>query len=97
MQGRREQIIEELRKQEQARNLLRELERRLKEEERPELEEHLARLERLGESLPEGHMARLLIESAVGSARARDASKSGSDVSRCRPAIEGESRRCAVP
>jgi hypothetical protein len=46
-------------------------------------------LERLAGSFPEGHMARLLIESAVGSARMRDARKAGSEVSRSRSAIEG--------
>ena len=89
MQEQREQMIEELRKQEQARDLLTELERRLKGEDRPQLEDHLTQLERLAESLPEAHMARLLIESAVGSVRAREARKSGSDVSRARSAIEG--------
>jgi hypothetical protein len=90
MQERREQMVEELRKQEQARDLLREVEGRLKGEDSPEVEDHLTRLERLAGSFPEGHMARLLIESAVGSARARDARKAGSDVSRSRSAIEGE-------
>ncbi len=89
MQEGREQMIEELRKQERARDLLQELERRLKREESPDFEDHLTQLERLAGSFPEGHMARLLIESAVGSVRARDASKSGSDVSRSRSAIEG--------
>jgi len=88
MQERREQMIEELRKQEQARDLLQELEGRLRGEE-TELEDHLSRLERLSESWPEGHMARLLIESAVGSVRARDPRKAGSDVSRSRSAMEG--------
>lgn len=59
------------------------------EENRPDLENHLARLDRLAGSLPEGHNVRLLIESAVGSARARDARKAGSDVSRSRSAVEG--------
>lgn len=89
MQERHEQMTEELRKQERARDLLRELERRLKGQEHPELEEHLAQLERLSESLPEAHMARLVIESAVGSVRTRDARKSGSDVSRARSVMEG--------
>ena len=88
-QEQREQMIEELRKHEQARDLLRELEGRLKGADRPEVEDHLTRLERLAESLPEGHMARLLIESAVGSVRARDARKAGSDVSRSRSGMEG--------
>lgn len=87
----REQMVEELRKQEQARDLLREAERRLgpKGPDSPELEDQLTQLERLAESLPEDHMARLLIESAVGSARGREARKSGSDISRARSAIEG--------
>ncbi len=89
MQGRREQLVEELRKAERARDLLRELERRLKEEDRPDLEQHLTRLEQLEQSLPESHNVRLLVESAVGSARARGARKAGSDVSRSRSVIEG--------
>ena len=89
MQGRREQLIEELRKSEQARDLLRELERRLKGEDRPDLERHLTQLDGLAEGLPEPHSVRLLIESAVGSARARGARKAGSDVSRSRSVIEG--------
>jgi hypothetical protein len=89
MQERREQMVEELRKLEQARDLLRDLEGRLKGEDRPEVEDHLTRLERLAGSFPEGHMARLLIESAAGSVRARDARKAGSEVSRSRSAIEG--------
>lgn len=59
------------------------------EENLSDLENHLARLDRLAGSLPEGHNVRLLIESAVGSARARDARKAGSDVSRSRSAVEG--------
>lgn len=91
MQERHEQMTEELRKQERARDLLREVERRLdpKRDDSSGLEDHLTELERLAGSFPEPHMARLLIESAVGSARAREASKSGSDVSRSRSAIEG--------
>ncbi len=91
MEERREQMVEELRKQEQARDLLREVERRLnpKGEDNQDVEDHLNRLERLAGSFPEDHMARLLIESAVGSARTYRASKAGSDVSRSRSAIEG--------
>lgn len=89
MQERREQMVEELRKLEQARDLLREVEESLaREGSAPE--DHLTQLERLGESFPEGHMARLLVESAVGSARARSAIKAGSEVSRSRSGIEGE-------
>ena len=90
MQDRHEQMVEELRKQERARDLLRELERRLKGEERPDLEQHLTQLDKLAESFPEAHMARLLIESAVASARTARSAKAGSDVSRSRSAIEGE-------
>lgn len=89
MEERREQMVEELRKEEQARDLLSEVEERLRGE-NPELEGHLTRLERLAGSWPEGHMARLLIESAVGSARTHDATKASADVSRSRSAIEGE-------
>jgi len=89
MQERREQMVEELRKEERARDLLREIERRLRGGDRPDLEEHLTQLDRLAESWPEWHMPRLLIESAVGAARTRDASKSGSDVSRSRSVMEG--------
>jgi hypothetical protein len=89
-QERREQMIEELRKLEQARDLLREVEGRLRGGDSSEVEDHLGRLERLAGSWPEGHMARLVIESAVGSARARRAGKAYSDVSRSRSTIEGE-------
>ena len=91
MQNRHEQMVEELRKQERARDLLKELERRLKVEERPDLEQHLTQLDKLAESLPAADMApRLLIESAVASARTARSAKAGSDVSRSRSAIEGE-------
>jgi uncharacterized protein HemY len=91
MQGqeRREQLVEELRKSEQARDLLKELERRLKEEDRPDLEHQLTQLDELAQSLPEPHSVRLLVESAVGSARAHRAPKAGSNVSRSRSVIEG--------
>jgi hypothetical protein len=90
MEERHEQMTEELRKLEQARDLLREVEGRLRGRDSPEVEDHLTQLERLAESFPEGHMARLLIESAVGNARAHRAGKAFSDVSRFRSAIEGE-------
>jgi hypothetical protein len=90
VQERLEQKKEELRKLEQARDLLREVEGRLRGGGGPEVEDRLTRLERLAGSWPEGHMARLLIESAVGSARAHRAGKAYSDVSRSRSAIEGE-------
>ena len=83
-------MVEELHKEEQARDLLREIERRLRGGDHPELEDHLTQLDRLVESWPEGHMPRLLIESAVGSARTQDSIRAGSDVSRSRSAIEGE-------
>ena len=66
MQGRRERMVEELRKEERALALLREVEQRLKEGDSSELEEYLRQLDRLVESWPEGHMPRLLTESAVG-------------------------------
>ena len=92
-QEQRDQMTEELRKLEQARDLLREVEGRLRGGDSSEVEDHLGRLERLERlagSWPEGHMARLVIESAVGSARARRAGKAYSDVSRSRSTIEGE-------
>ena len=90
VQDRLEQMTEELRKLEEARDLLREVEGRLRRGGGPEVEDRLTRLERLAGSWPEGHMARLLVESAVGSARAYRAGKAYSDVSRSRSAIEGE-------
>jgi fructose-1,6-bisphosphatase/inositol monophosphatase family enzyme len=88
-QGRREQLVQELRTAERARDLLTELERRLKEENRPELEQQLTQLDRLAESLPEGHNVRLLVESAAGSARTRGARRAGSAASRSRSVVEG--------
>ena len=90
MQDRREQMVEELRKQERARDLLKDLERRLKGEDRPDLDSQLIQLDQLAETFPEPHMTRLLIESAVHNARTARGSKAGSDVSRSRSAIEGE-------
>ena len=83
IQERREQLLQELRKAEQARDLLSELERLLKEENHPELGRCLTQLKQLAQSLPEGHSVQLLIESAirpemVGSVR------------RGRSALEGE-------
>jgi hypothetical protein len=86
----REQMVEELRKAKLARDLLSELERRLKEENNTELEGYLTQLEQLAQSYPEEHTTRLLIESAVGSARTRRTGISSSDVSRSRSSIEGE-------
>lgn len=85
-----EQMLEELRKAEQARDLLSELERLLAAGGQAELERYLTHLEQSAQSLPEPDHIRLLIEDAVESARARDSIKAGSDVSRSRSAIEGE-------
>ncbi len=52
MQERREQMAERLRNAEQARDLLTELERRLKEEDGPELESLLSRLDQLAQPFP---------------------------------------------
>jgi hypothetical protein len=82
-------LVEEIRTAERGRDLLAGLEQRLKGKDRSDLEDHLARLERLAESLPEGHTVRLLVESAVGSARARGAGYAGSSASRSRSKIEG--------
>ena len=84
-----EQMIEELRKAEQAHELLSEVERRLAGG-NIELEGMLRQLEQLAQSYPEQHPTRLLIESAVGAARTRSSIKAGSDVSRSRSAMEGE-------
>ena len=67
----RERLVQEIRTAERARDLLAGLERRLKERDRKDLEEHLGNLEQLAGSLPEEHPVRLLVESAVWSARAR--------------------------
>ncbi len=85
----RERLVEEMRTAERARDLLAGLERRLKERDRKDLEEHLGHLERLAGSLPEAHPVRLLVESAVGSARARGAGYAGSAASRSRSKTEG--------
>jgi hypothetical protein len=70
MEQRREQLVEEIRIAERARDLLAGLERRLKERDRSNLEKHLRRLERLAGSLPEAHtVLRLLAEDAVRSVR----------------------------
>ena len=90
MQKRREQMAERLRNAEQARDILTELERRLKRKDGPELERLLSQLKRLAEPLPEADRIRWFIESAAGSARAGRAGKAGTEVSRSRSAIEGE-------
>ena len=84
-----EQMLEELRKAEQARDLMSEVERRLSAG-NTDLENLLRQLEQLGQSLPQSDPIRLLIEEAVGAARTRDSIKAGSDVSRSRSAMEGE-------
>ncbi len=90
MQERREQMAERLRNAEQARDLLTELERRLKEEDGPELESLLSRLDQLAQPLPEADRIRWYIESAAGSARVGRPGKAGTEVSRSRSAVEGE-------
>jgi hypothetical protein len=84
-----EQMLEELRKAEQAQALMSEVERRLSAG-NTDLENLLGQLEQLGQSLPESDPIGLLIEDALGAARTRDTVKAGSDVSRSRSAIEGE-------
>jgi hypothetical protein len=90
MQERREQMTERLRNAEQARDLLTELERRLKEEDGPELERLLSQLDQLAQPLPEADRIRWYIESAAGSARVGRPGKSGTEMSRFRSAVEGE-------
>ena len=90
MQERREQMTERLRNAEQARDLLTELERRLKEEDGPELESLLSQLDQLAQPLPEADRIRWYIESAAGSARVGRPGKAGTEVSRSRSAVEGE-------
>lgn len=90
MQERHKQLAERLRNAEHARDLLRELERLLKDKDSHDLESTLAQLDQLAQPLPEADRIRWFIESGAGSARARDARKAGTDVSRSRSAIEGE-------
>jgi hypothetical protein len=90
VQERREQMTERLRNAEQARDLLTELERRLKEEDGPELESLLSQLDQLAQPLPEADRIRWYIESAAGSARVGRPGKAGTEVSRSRSAVEGE-------
>jgi hypothetical protein len=87
--GQREQLVEEIRTAERARDLLAGLERRLKERDRKDLEEHLGRLEQLAGSLPDEHPVRLLVDAAVWSARVRGAGYAGSAASRSRSKSEG--------
>ncbi len=88
MRERREQMAERLRTAEQARDLLSELERRLKHEDDPE--RLLSRLDQLARPLPEADRIRWFIESAAGSARAGRPGSAGTEVSRSRSALEGE-------
>ena len=91
MREQRERLVQEIRTAERARDLLAGLERRLKEKrDRKDLEEHLGRLEQLAGSLPEEHPVRLLVESAVRSARARGAGYAGSAASRSRSIDRGK-------
>ena len=85
----REQMVEVLRKAEQARDLLSELERHLAEG-NTEPERYLTQLDQLAQSLPEADSIRVLIERAVGAVRTRNSIRAGSDVSRSRSTIEGE-------
>ena len=89
MHERREQLVEEIRIAERARDLLAGLERRLKDRDRSDLEEHLGRMERLAGSLPEAHTVRLLVNSAVKAAITRGAGYAGSAASRSRSKTEG--------
>jgi len=83
MQEQRALLLEELRKAERARDLLRELEPHLTDKDTTELDGHVRALEQLAQSLPEAHIVRLVIESAL------DPSNVGT-VGRARSAIEGE-------
>jgi uncharacterized protein (UPF0216 family) len=83
MHEQREHLIEELRKAEQALTLLKELEPHLTERKGKELEGHVRALEQLAQSLPENHIVRLVIESALVPTNV-------GTVSRARSALEGE-------
>ena len=89
MDQRREQLVEEIRTAERARDLLAGLERRLKGKDRSDLEEYLGSLDRLAASLPEGHTVRMLVEEAAAYARGRDADKAGEAAGRSRLKTEG--------
>jgi hypothetical protein len=89
MEQRREQLVQEIRTAERARDLLAGLERHLKGKERSDLEAYLGRLDRLAASLPEGHTVRLLVEDATAYARVRGAGKAGSVASRSRSKTQG--------
>jgi hypothetical protein len=79
----RGQLLQELRKAAQARELLSELECLLKEENHPELGRRQRQLKQVAQSLPEGHIVRLLIESAIRPERV-------GSVRRARSALEGK-------
>jgi uncharacterized protein (UPF0216 family) len=83
MHEQREHLIEELRKAEQALTLLKELEPHLTERKGKELEGHVRALEQRAQSLPENHIVRLVIESALVPTNV-------GTVSRARSALEGE-------
>jgi uncharacterized protein (UPF0216 family) len=83
MHERREHLLEELSKAEQALALLRELEPHLTQSKGKELADHERALKQLAQSLPEDHIVRLVIESAL------EPSNVGT-VSRARSALEGE-------
>jgi hypothetical protein len=93
MEHSREELVEEIRTAERAWDLLAGLEQRLKGKDHSDLEEHLGRLDRLAESLPEAHPVRLLVEGAVNSARTRGAGYAGSAASRSRSKTEGRISR----
>ena len=83
MDEQRENLLEELRKAKQALTLLKLLEPHLTESKGKELEGHVRALKQLAQSLPEDHIVRLVIESAL------EPSNIGT-VSRARSALEGE-------
>ena len=83
MHEQREHLLEELRKAEQALTLLKLLEPHLTERKGKELEGHVRALKQLAQSLPQDHIVRLVIESAL------EPSNVGT-VSRARSALEGE-------
>ena len=92
MERRREQLVEEIRTAERARDLLAGLERGLKGKDHSDLEEYLGRLDRLAASLPEGHTVRLVVEDTTRyarNARVRDTGKAGEVAGRSRSKTEG--------
>jgi uncharacterized protein (UPF0216 family) len=83
MHEQREHLLEELRKAEQALTLLKLLEPHLTDRKGKELDGHVRALKQLAQSLPEGHIVRLEIESALEPSNV-------ATVSRARSALEGE-------